>query len=293
MGWFYKIEETEHGPVPEEEIIDLFRAGNLSVSPMIKEDDSIAWRRIDQSEIGRALGVFQDTIMDANDRILDIDPAKTKRLGWRQVMMTIMLFLFLVCAFISMIGSGMLIHQLSGFFDVIPSEDVITIASLAWALGVLGMAALLLPCLVFYAFFIHQATKNIRLMGAVESSFSPLWSWLFLIIPIMNLFKPMQAVSQAWSASHRFSGVSDTGNWRIGVWWFSWLAGGFLFRVADLLITDGINNAERESLLNGHYFSLVSVLLYIISTVMLLQIFNRISRLQRTFADMKLADTFT
>lgn len=53
-----------------------------------------------------------------------------------------------------------------------------------------------------FLLWIYRANLNARGFGATTMEFHPGWSVGYYFIPIMNLFKPYQAMQQIWKASH-------------------------------------------------------------------------------------------
>jgi len=69
-----------------------------------------------------------------------------------------------------------------------------------------GMAALfyfgmLILSIVTFSLWTHRAHKNLELLAVPSLRFSPGWSVGWFFVPIMNLFRPFQAVAQLWRAS--------------------------------------------------------------------------------------------
>lgn len=76
--------------------------------------------------------------------------------------------------------------------------------------------------------WIHRANFNARQLGAEGMRFTPGWAVGSYFIPIVNLWKPYQAMKEIWKAS------SSPANWQgapsgalLGIWWFLWLLSTF------------------------------------------------------------------
>lgn len=72
--------------------------------------------------------------------------------------------------------------------------------------------------------WIYLASRNARELGATGMQFSPGWSVGWYFVPIMNLWKPFQAMKEIWQASER------PRDWQKGpahgllvAWWTLWL----------------------------------------------------------------------
>jgi len=85
--------------------------------------------------------------------------------------------------------------------------------------------------------WIHRANRNARALGAKYMTFSPGWSVGWCFIPILNLWKPYQAMKEIWQASaNPDSWASQDPPSLVGNWWGLWLVSNFLgqmsFRLA-------------------------------------------------------------
>ena len=77
-----------------------------------------------------------------------------------------------------------------------------------------------------FLIWVYRVNVNVCVMGAVGLKISPGWAVGFFFIPILNLWKPYQAMNEVWWAS------SDPIDWEqkknqessvVGKWWFFWL----------------------------------------------------------------------
>jgi len=76
--------------------------------------------------------------------------------------------------------------------------------------------------------WIHRANFNARQLGAEGMRFTPGWAVGSFFIPVVNLWKPYQAMKEIWKAS------SSPSNWQgapsgalLGIWWFLWILSAF------------------------------------------------------------------
>lgn len=91
---------------------------------------------------------------------------------------------------------------------------------------VLSWFAVYIFTAVMVCMFMVQGNKNVRAIGASELSISPGWSAGWWFIPIANLVKPCQSMSEIYRASIKPRGAT----WKkistptsVGVWWTFWL----------------------------------------------------------------------
>lgn len=91
-------------------------------------------------------------------------------------------------------------------------------------------------CYVVGSMWIYRAAQNVRALGARGLETSPGWAVGFYAIPIMNWFRPLQAMSEIWRASHW------PDRWRsqatpplLGFWWAGWLITGLASNVVSAM----------------------------------------------------------
>lgn len=89
----------------------------------------------------------------------------------------------------------------------------------------IGQAGLLLISAVTFLRWMHLAYRNLPAFGIVGLRFSPAWTWKGFVIPILNLYRPYEVMSEIWRAS----GSSST-PWKqrevdalVKWWWGSWI----------------------------------------------------------------------
>lgn len=112
-----------------------------------------------------------------------------------------------------------------------------------------GFALLSLPVyigsVVVICMFMYRANANVRACGAVGLDFTPGWAGGWWFVPIMNLFKPYQAMKEIHQASHE---PVDRA-WRkhstpvyLPAWWACWLIGGLLGQIETRLAWNGVDS---------------------------------------------------
>jgi serine/threonine protein kinase len=132
---------------------------------------------------------------------------------------------------------------------------------------------------IFFLKWIYRANLNCRGFGAEGMSFSSGWSIGFYFIPILNLFKPYQAMKEIWKVS------SDPLNWKsekisdILLWWWGlWVFSHVIKGAADQLLMN-IYNMSTLALATGVSIiswvveiALISVALSLVSQIIEKQI---------------------
>ncbi|MEW5725960.1 MAG: DUF4328 domain-containing protein [Thermodesulfobacteriota bacterium] len=103
-------------------------------------------------------------------------------------------------------------------------------------------AVLYAATVLFYLAWLYRVRRNLPALGVEDLRFSPGWTLGWWFVPIMNLFRPFQVVSEIWRASD----PDRTGSldWKeaprsalLGLWWFFWLAAYLLGNVSLRLST--------------------------------------------------------
>ena len=82
---------------------------------------------------------------------------------------------------------------------------------------------------VVFLMWIYRANEKARSQGAKGMTFTPGWSVGYYFIPILNLWKPYQAMQEIWQASKNpILWASQKPSTLLPVWWGAWLASGIL-----------------------------------------------------------------
>ncbi len=116
----------------------------------------------------------------------------------------------------------------------IPTAAVTASDVLTLLVGLALTAVALLTAVCFLA-WIYRAYENLRALGATDLKYSSGWAIGGFFVPVLNLVRPFQVVTEIWKASAPRSGRSGEASWKyettppfIGLWWGSWLISGFL-----------------------------------------------------------------
>jgi len=94
-----------------------------------------------------------------------------------------------------------------------------------------GLMQLILFLVLGYTFlkWIYRMNKNLRTVARGSMAFSPGWSIGYYFIPILNLYKPYQAMKEIWQVS----GAGDKGSHSlVGGWWTLRLLSGVVREIA-------------------------------------------------------------
>ena len=91
-------------------------------------------------------------------------------------------------------------------------------------------AVLLLATGICFFVWMYRMDKNLRAFGAEELQFRPGWVVGYFFVPIMNLYRPYQALSEIWQASDPDPAARTKAGRQhlhppalLGFWWGCWL----------------------------------------------------------------------
>ncbi|PTE09573.1 DUF4328 domain-containing protein [Mesorhizobium helmanticense] len=145
------------------------------------------------------------------------------------------------------------------------------------AIGIIQLVLYVAQAVTILA-WIRLANKNIRLLGAKDMEFTPGWAIGWYFIPIANLWKPYQAMSEIWRAS---SGSpdwkSDETSGSLPGWWFAWLVANVLGRLSFKLT---MNAEELPELKNASIALTAADVAGIVLSLLFLEVVKEIYRRQ-------------
>ena len=126
--------------------------------------------------------------------------------------------------------------------------------------------------------WIHRANWNARALGANGLEFTPGWSVGWYFIPLLNLWKPYQAMKQIWQAS------ADPADWQLkttpallGWWWASWVAYSLL---GNASFRAQMRGEDIDALITTNVITLLSDIAAIPLSILFLLLIQRIQDMQ-------------
>ena len=132
-----------------------------------------------------------------------------------------------------------------------------------------------IACVIIIGRWIYRASANAHALSD-EMTISPAGAVGWYFVPIMNLFKPYQAMREIWLASH------FRGNWHgepspslVGIWWALWIVVNILDNV-----TSRLTDSDGRLLEGGLVFEAIAALLTIALCVVLINLMRQIARAQ-------------
>lgn len=144
-------------------------------------------------------------------------------------------------------------------------------------IGTAGLLVFIVTGITFLR-WTYRANLNCRGFGARDMRFTPGWSVGYYFIPIVNLFKPYQAMKEIWQVSHDpvdWKSVT-AGGW-VDLWWGLWI----LSAIANQVAFRVLMRAETvEALRTGTMFSLLAEIITIPLCLAALYVIKSISAKQ-------------
>jgi hypothetical protein len=147
------------------------------------------------------------------------------------------------------------------------------------ALSAIGVFLSLLVCVIVVGRWIYRASANAHAISD-EKTISPGWAVGSYFIPILNLFRPYQAMREIWLASH------FRGNWHaestpglLVLWWSLWIGTAILGNVSlQLSLRTGVGEPLDLVII----LELIAAVLTVPLCLALIAIMRRIAQAQGT-----------
>src|SRR5258708_611842 len=147
-----------------------------------------------------------------------------------------------------------------------------------------SLAGVALLTAVSFLTWIYRAHENLKSLGATDLKYSPGWAIGGFFVPILNIVRPYQVVTEIWKASGSGVGRPGRTNWTyektpvfIGLWWGSWLILGFLRSFSTVLV---LGAGEVNQLAVASRFLLVHDVISIVSAALAMTVVLKINARQ-------------
>jgi hypothetical protein len=136
---------------------------------------------------------------------------------------------------------------------------------------------------ILFLKWIYRANLNVRGFGAQGLKFTPGWAIGFYFVPIMNLWKPYQAMLEFWQASQdprywRSNKTSAVVHW----WWAFWVFSSVMNNVQFRL---GMKAESVDELTGLSSLALFTEVIDIILTFLAMAVVRRIVAMQRAWVN--------
>jgi hypothetical protein len=139
------------------------------------------------------------------------------------------------------------------------------------------MFLMFLASFVALLMWIHRAYQNLPSLGFERPRFSPGWSVGYFFMPILNFFRPYQAMRDIWEGSdpNPLASPGDLYSRRVESifligWWLLWLASMFIVRAATVIITGTRTHDQLQVSRLDIEFNIIAII-SIIATILLVR----------------------
>ncbi len=193
-----------------------------------------------------------------------------------------MLWVSLGISILSMLSDFMQMNLLSsGIFSQAAAESN---DSRQQFMAILYLAAFIVTGITFLR-WIHRTNSNCHGFGAQGMKFTPGWSIGYYFIPIINLYKPYQAMKEIWKVStNPDNWQNESGSAILGWWWTLWLISNFLgqavFRMSMQANTiSSLQASTTVSIISGIF----DIPMYLVAVSLISAIFTKQERLVKKY----------
>jgi len=157
-----------------------------------------------------------------------------------------------------------------------------------------GQLGLGLVSAVVFLMWTSAITKRLTQLGVIDMRYAPRWSVWGFIIPIVNLFRPYQVMSELWKASEVVPGPDDP--WAkkptpliVGVWFAILILDTIVGRLASSRTFDTIEQVTQIAWLTV-LFDALGVVTALLALRLVAEIDGRLRISERRLAEVPLAE---
>jgi hypothetical protein len=251
--WYFQKNNTQEGPREEREILELIRNGELTRTTVVWTTGMSDWKAAKDTALS---SLFQNTPPPVRSTPsgtpippLDMVVAAPTQLngsappGFRDPrplskFVTALLVMTLLWSLVTIWSSFLqldLLNRVSLGQTIAP--EVANANDTRERVFALVRVGLFIFTVVVFARWIYVVARNIRSLGADRLQFTPGWAVGYYFVPIVNLWRPYQAMKEIWKASHEpVHWQLQKGSFLLVSWWTFWiiscLIGQMAFRTA-------------------------------------------------------------
>lgn len=269
--WYYGRDSARQGPFSEMQMRDFAAAGTLKEMDWVWREGLPEWA---------AARRFPEIFQSHDDVVAGNSP------GFRDPRdLTLWLKWLLIASIILGIGYlGMRIWDFAAYTKLDPAtgadtmKDLVKVATIRHFFLFIPMALVGIAYVVLSLQWTYRTSQNARALGARDMKISPGWCVGWNFVPLANFVMPVVIMREIWRAS------KDHANWQtlsatpvLGWWWF--------FNIANwvLAAANGISAGNRTTpalAMQNELTAIATVLLSIITTVLVLRLYQQISGFQ-------------
>lgn len=223
--------------------------------------------------------------MDANMTSKNRLKSNSLRARWAIIMLSVVVFVDVIAVTSDLAELTLISRVTRG--EVVSLAEANTNDKRQQAIGILQLA-LLIPTGTTYLLWIYRANENLQALGAKDIRFTPGWSVGNFLVPILNVIRPPQVVSEIWKASD----PSDKSGmeWKtapnlpmINWWWIAFIGSGFLGRWAGRI---DFATATLQQFVNSSRLVALSDLVRVAAGILAILIIRDINHRQEEKANL-------
>jgi hypothetical protein len=132
----------------------------------------------------------------------------------------------------ALIAGVTLVHLLTGHdlmnraeAGLMSEAEAIGFDQLSLTLGIASIVGVIITAIIFIAWQM-RSVENVPALDGGVPKISPGWALVWWFIPIANLFKPYQSISELGARME--TATRKGGNWLVIVWWLAWVFAGIV-----------------------------------------------------------------
>jgi uncharacterized RDD family membrane protein YckC len=188
-----------------------------------------------------------------------------------------------------LIADDMLDHQQLG--DLLAGDELTQSEAIAHARRTVALVLVALLAFIGatagFLTWLHRAYRSLPALGAAQPRHDPGWAVAGCLVPLLNLVRPLQVVTELWNSSHAAARSAPGTNTPrppsgalLATWWIGTLAAGALFILGRSMYSSGLEEGDLELARSGNVTSIIGFGLGILASLGLIRIIWRIDSLQ-------------
>lgn len=265
LQWSYEKDGERHGPVTKLRLRELLERGEISADTLVWRNGLGAW-----TPAGRL-----NELRNSHDDLRE----NSGRARWT---VRLLQANAVAAALAVLVGLDQvyLLQRIRSGTDFAEARVALS-DDLYVGLGSLQILVLLVTAVVFLGWF-RRAYENTTRLTPEEPPWTPKWSVIYWLIPIINLFRPYTVTRYIWTESHR--AARPAGEPRpyeaVTLWWGAWILTGFVSRVGSRLQ----RGDDIGDLLSGAIAFTMADLLFLAAALLAAWLVGEIQRAQELAA---------
>lgn len=149
--------------------------------------------------------------------------------------------------------------------------------------------AMFLVCVILVSRVVYRTMRNLHTIASRRAEMAPGWAVGWYFVPIANLWKPAEGMSQIYHGTHEAVGEKSTANSPIPLWWTVWLVSNFAANISTRM--SGGWNGEEYSV-TSFSFDALSDVASLLSAYLLIRLFRRVVERQELLKHGGVATVF-